>query len=37
MSIYQKYGLKKIINASGKMTALGGSAEIGRALCRERV
>ncbi|SHF28893.1 D-glucosaminate-6-phosphate ammonia-lyase [Thermoanaerobacter uzonensis DSM 18761] len=26
MSIYQKYGLKQIINASGKMTALGGSA-----------
>ncbi|WP_213974887.1 DgaE family pyridoxal phosphate-dependent ammonia lyase [Tepidanaerobacter acetatoxydans] len=26
MNIYQKYGLKQIINASGKMTALGGSA-----------
>ncbi|MHB1406606.1 MAG: DgaE family pyridoxal phosphate-dependent ammonia lyase [Desulfitobacteriaceae bacterium] len=26
MSIYQKYGLKTIINASGKMTALGASA-----------
>lgn len=26
MSIYQKYGLRKIINGSGKMTALGASA-----------
>jgi D-glucosaminate-6-phosphate ammonia-lyase len=36
MSIYQKFGLRKIINASGKMTALGASAvhsEIAQALC----
>lgn len=35
MSIYQKYGLKKIVNGSGKMTALGATAvhpEIARAL-----
>jgi D-glucosaminate-6-phosphate ammonia-lyase len=35
MSIYQKFGLRKIINASGKMTVLGASAvhpEIARAL-----
>ena len=35
MSIYQKFGLRKIINASGKMTALGASAvrpEIAQAL-----
>ncbi|MGL5514638.1 MAG: DgaE family pyridoxal phosphate-dependent ammonia lyase [Sporomusa sp.] len=35
MSIYQKFGLKQVINASGKMTALGASAvqpEIAQAL-----